>query len=79
MPWRGGFDGPMCRKPDLCRLEGGCYFVAMFEAYLDEHGGRWGDGNPQTRWILEPRLVDIGPAPLRIVWHPGYDGFGWAL
>lgn len=31
----GGGTGPFCKKPDLCRREGRCHFVAQAERHLE--------------------------------------------
>jgi len=59
----GGSTGAVCRKPHLCRDEGRCYFVARMERYLELHNGQ----------------MPTSPVLVRIEWHPGYDGFRWAL
>jgi len=59
----GGSTGSVCRKPDLCRMEGRCNFVASVERYLERHNG----------------LMPGESRFPRIVWHPGYDGYAWAI
>ena len=59
----GGFTGSVCRRPDLCRSEGRCNFVARMERHLER----------------QEALMPTQPMYPRINWHPGYDGYAWAL
>lgn len=65
----GSHIGGVCRRKDLCRQEGRCYFVAGVERYLEAHNGQM----PTSK--LAPKRY-AGP---QITWHPGYDGYAWAI
>ena len=79
----GGYTGSVCRKPLLCREEGRCAFVAGLERYLERHNGQMPADPIYLKRPGRPNLVvwhvhqyDEQPS---IQWHPGTDGFAWAL